>query len=66
MFIENLNKIVWNERELKALIWLKKEEFYFLSNLFWEIEKEIKEKEYQKRLKNNKAPCKKCPWGKSL
>ena len=53
MFIENLNKIVSDERQLKALIWLKKEEFYFLSNLFWEVEKEIKEEEYQKRLNNN-------------
>ena len=53
MFIENLNKIISDERQLKSLIWLKKEEFYFLSSLFWEIEIEIKEEEYQKRLKNN-------------
>jgi hypothetical protein len=53
MFIKKLNKTVSDERQLKALIWLKEEEFYFLSSLFWEIEIEIKEEEYEERLKNN-------------
>lgn len=53
MIIKNLNKIVSDERQLKALIWLNKDEFYFLCSLFWEIEMEIKEEEYQKRLNNN-------------
>jgi hypothetical protein len=53
MYIKNLNNIVSDKRQLKALIWLTKEEFYFLSSLWWEIEQEIKEDEYQKRLKNN-------------
>ena len=54
MEIKYLWKIVSDERQLKALIWLKKEEFNFLVELFWEIEKEIKKEEYEERLKNNK------------
>jgi len=54
MKIKYLEKIISDERQLKALIWLKKEEFIFLVNLFWWIEKEIKKEEYEKRLKESK------------
>ena len=54
MEIKYLSKTISDERQLKALIWLKKEEFNFLVNLFWNIEKEIKKEEYEKRLENSK------------
>jgi len=53
MVIKYLGKTISDERQLKALIWLTKEEFNFLVNLFWNIEKEIKKEEYEERLKNN-------------
>ncbi|MCK5867697.1 MAG: transposase family protein [Mycoplasmataceae bacterium] len=46
-------KIIWNERQLKALVWLWEEEFIFLSELFWAVEDEMSEESYQKRLKDN-------------
>ena len=52
MEIKYLGKIISDERQLKALIWLKKEEFIFLVNLFWKIE--IEKEEYEKRLKESK------------
>jgi hypothetical protein len=53
MFLNNVNKIVSDERQLKSLIWLKQEEFKFLSILFEEIEKEVKQEEYEERLKKS-------------
>ena len=46
-------KIVSDERQLKALIWLAEEEFIFLSELFETAEDEMKKESYQERLKNN-------------
>ncbi len=54
MIIKYLDKTISDERQLKALIWLTKNEFNFLSDLFWEIEQEIKKEEYEKRLKESK------------
>ena len=54
MIIKYLDKTISDERQLKALIWLTKDEFNFLSDLFWEIEQEIKKEEYEKRLKESK------------
>ena len=35
------------------MIWLKEDEFIFLSELFWVIENELRKDEYEERLKNN-------------
>ena len=51
--IKYIWKIISNERQLKALIWLKEEEFIFLCQLFKDIEDEIKKEEYEERLKNS-------------
>jgi len=53
MLIKYLEKTISDERQLKALIWLTKEEFNFLVQLFWNIEKEIKQEKYEERLKKS-------------
>lgn len=50
-YLANIESLVRDERQLKALIWLNKEEFNFLVDLFWETDKEIKKEEYENRLK---------------
>ena len=53
MEIKYLWKIISDERQFKALIWLTKNEFIFLVELFWKIEGEIKDEKYEERLQNN-------------
>jgi hypothetical protein len=51
--LENLEKQIRDERQLKALIWLWTEEFRLLEELYWELDKQEKEKSYEERKELN-------------
>jgi len=62
----NMDKLIfWDERQLKALIWLGREEFNFLAGLYWEIDVEIKEREYKERLSKRERGKQVRIWSKS-
>ena len=41
-------------RQIKSLLWLNLEEFYFLTDLFWEITNVVEKEEYEERKKKSK------------
>lgn len=51
--LENLTSKIKEDRQIKAILWISKDMFIFLCDLFWEIEKVIIEEDYQKRKKEN-------------
>jgi len=52
-YLEDFDKIVRNDRQMKALIWLSKEEFEFLLEIFTKVYEKIKIKQYEERKKEN-------------
>jgi len=51
--MDDFDKIVRNDRQMKAIIWLNKEEFEFLLEAFSEVYKKIEIKQYEERKKEN-------------
>lgn len=46
---ESLDKKVKDERQMKALLWVKQEEFNFLTDLFSEVHDKVVEEAYEER-----------------
>jgi len=63
--LENLEKQIRDERQLKALIWLWKEEFRLLEELYEELDKQEKEEAYKKRKELNPKSRRSSGWNPS-
>jgi len=63
--LENLEKQIRDERQLKALIWLWNEEFRLLEELYWELDKQEKEDAYKKRKELNPKSRRSSGWNPS-
>ena len=50
-------------RQIKALLWIDKEEFRFISELFEEMDEIVKEEEYKKRKEKNSKARRSSSWG---
>lgn len=63
--LENLEKQIKDERQIKALIWLWKEEFKLLEELYEELDKQEKEELYRKRKEKNPKARRSSVWNPS-
>jgi len=53
-YLTNFEKTIRDDRQMKALTWVSKEEFKFLLEMFKETCNIVKEEEYKGRIKQNK------------
>jgi len=61
----NFEKEIKDERQMKALLWIGSEEFRVLWDLFWEMNKKIKEEEYNERKKIDSKSRRSSGWNPS-
>lgn len=63
--LENLEKHIRDERQLKALIWVWTEEFRLLVELYWELDNQSNEEAYKKRKELNSKARRSSVWNPS-
>ena len=64
-YLKNFEKIIRDERQMKALTGVNKDEFVFLVDLFKEIDLKIKEEEYEERKQKDKNSRPYSVWAKA-
>lgn len=60
--LEKLEKEIRDDRQIKALIWLSLEEFNLLEELYEILDKDLKDKAYQSRKKENTKARRSSKW----
>lgn len=63
--LEKIEDHIKDERQIKALIWLWREEFRLLEELYWYLDMQEKEKAYKKRKELNPKARRSSKWNPS-